>query len=92
MDFNAEAENRIDFEMGNHFTATHRDFMFRNRILASAVTPDGRVNIMNRDVTVLRGAQVERFELPDRRALRVLLAERLGLTFRGGDIARTECP
>ena len=50
-----ETENPVDFEMGNHFTATHPESLFRNRIMASAVTPDGRVNIMNRDVTVLMG-------------------------------------
>jgi hypothetical protein len=31
-----EAENRVDFEMGNHFTATHPESLFRNWILASA--------------------------------------------------------
>jgi len=47
--------------------------------MASAVTPDGRVNIMNRDVTVLHGAKAETFQLPDRSALRALLAERFGI-------------
>ena len=70
-----EAENPIDFEMANHFTATHPNSLFRNRIMASVVTRDGRVNIMNRDVTVLRGAEAEISQLPDRSALRALLAE-----------------
>jgi N-hydroxyarylamine O-acetyltransferase len=74
-----EAENFVDFEMGNHFTATHPGSPFRNLIMASAVTPDGRINIMNRDVTVLHGAEAEKSELPDRSALRVLLAERFGI-------------
>jgi N-hydroxyarylamine O-acetyltransferase len=74
-----EPENPIDFEMGNHFTATHPGSLFRNRIMASAVTPEGRVNIMNRDVTVLRGTEAEKSELPDRSALRALLAERFGI-------------
>jgi N-hydroxyarylamine O-acetyltransferase len=74
-----EAENPVDFEMGNHFTATHPDSLFRNRIMASAVTPDGRVNIMNRDVTVLHGTEAETSQLPDRSALRALLAERFGI-------------
>ena len=54
-----EAENPVDFEMGNHFTATHPDSLFRNRIMASAVTPDGRVNIMDRNVTVFHGSDEE---------------------------------
>ena len=74
-----EAENPVDFEMGNHFTATHPESLFRNRIMASAVTPDGRVSIMNRDVTVLHGTEAETSQLPDRSALRALLAERFGI-------------
>jgi N-hydroxyarylamine O-acetyltransferase len=74
-----EPENPVDFEMANHFTATHPDSPFRNLIMASAVTPDGRVNIMNRDVTVLHGAEAETFQLPNRSALRALLAERFGI-------------
>lgn len=73
-----EAENPIDFEMANHFTATHPASMFTNAILASAVTPDGRVNVMNRDVTHLSGERVTTTELPDRRALRALLAKYFG--------------
>jgi len=73
-----EVENPIDFEVANHFTATHPASLFKNSILASAVTPDGRVSIMNRDVTHLSGSQVAKFELPDRRALRALLARHFG--------------
>ena len=39
-------------------------------ISASAVTGEGRVNVMNRDVTVLRRGTVEKSILPDRSALR----------------------
>ena len=73
-----EAENPIDLEMANHFTATHPVSLFVNRILASAVTPDGRVNVMNRDVTHLRGGVAATAELPDRAALRALLGEHFG--------------
>ncbi len=72
------AEYPIDFEVANHFTATHPNSMFVNRILASAVTPDGRVNVLNQDVTHLRGGEATTARLPDRAALRSLLAEHLG--------------
>ena len=75
---NLEAQNPIDFEVANHFTATHPGSMFVNWIIASAVTPDGRVNVMNRDVTHLRGGEVITAQLPDRAALRALLAEHFG--------------
>jgi N-hydroxyarylamine O-acetyltransferase len=64
--------------MGNHFTATHPESLFRNWILASAVTPDGRINLMNREVTVLSGIEARRSQLPDRLALRSLLTECFG--------------
>jgi N-hydroxyarylamine O-acetyltransferase len=72
------AEYPIDFEVANHFTATHPDSMFRNWILASAVTPDGRVNVLNRDVTHLRAGKITKAELPDRTTLRALLVEHFG--------------
>jgi N-hydroxyarylamine O-acetyltransferase len=83
-----EAENPVDFEMGNHFTATHPESLFRNRIMASAVTPDGRVNIMNRDVTVISGGEARTSQLPDRSALRALLAERFGVDLPEAETVR----
>eukprot|EP01037_Dinobryon_pediforme_P010815 gene10815-10894_t len=71
-------EHPSDFEMANHFVCTHASSIFTNAIMASAVTPTGRVNIMNRNVTRIgpNGASTE--ELPDRAALRRLLAEHYG--------------
>jgi N-hydroxyarylamine O-acetyltransferase len=73
-----EAENPVDFEVANHYIATHPDSLFMNWIIASAVTPDGRVNIMNREVTVVRPPSPATWQVPDRRALRALLAEHFG--------------
>jgi N-hydroxyarylamine O-acetyltransferase len=73
-----EAEYPIDFEVANHFTATHPASLFMNWILASAVTPQGRVNVMNRNVTHLRGDATTTAQLADRSALRALLAEHFG--------------
>ena len=76
--FHTEIQCPVDFEMANHFTATHPTSRFVNGILASAVTGEGRVNVINRDVTVLRGRTAEKSTLPDRLALRVLLAKHFG--------------
>ena len=73
-----EEEMPVDFEMGNHFTSTHPQSQFVNRITMRALIPDGRVGVMNRDVTIRRGDQVVQQELGDRRALRALLAEYFG--------------
>ncbi len=73
-----EAENPIDFEVANHYVATHPGSLFVNRIMLSAITPEGRVNVMNRDVTVVRAAGEQSLQLADRAALRALLTEHFG--------------
>ena len=73
-----EDDNLIDFEVGNHFTATHPSSSFVNRLMLRALTDEGRVSVMNRDVTIRRGAEVQMLQLPDRAALRALLAEHFG--------------
>ena len=73
-----EPDSPIDFLMANHFTSTWPESPFVNRLMLRALTPDGRVSVMNRDVTVLRGAASEKRELADRAALRMLLVEHFG--------------
>jgi N-hydroxyarylamine O-acetyltransferase len=70
-----EPELPIDFEVANHYIATHPQSLFTNVILLSAPVPRGRVNVMNRGVTILRGADATSLELADRAALRSLLKE-----------------
>ncbi len=73
-----EADNAADFEMANHYTATHPASPFRNRILLRALVDGGRVTVMNRDVTLTRGASRVSSVLADRAALRALLAAHFG--------------
>lgn len=73
-----EQEHAVDFEMGNHFTATHPTSSFRSRLMLRALTDDGRLTVMNRDVTLWRGAAAQQSRLADRTALRALLVERFG--------------
>ena len=74
-----EVENPLDFEVFNHYMATHPKSPFVNWIFLSAVTPEGRVNVMNRKVTLLRGAtEPTATELADRAALRGLLRQHFG--------------
>jgi N-hydroxyarylamine O-acetyltransferase len=70
-----EEEYPIDFEMANHYTATHPRSPFVNRLMMSVFKPDGRVTVMNRDVTIRRGAKAHESQLTDRGALRNLLIE-----------------
>lgn len=74
-----EVENSLDFEVFNHYVATYPKSPFVNWIFLSTVTPEGRVNVMNRKVTLLRGADgATTMELADRAALRGLLVEHFG--------------
>ena len=70
-----EPEHPIDFEVSNHWTATSPASPFTQVVMMSAVTPQGRVNVMNRDVTLPGG---ETRQLADRKELRQLLAAHFG--------------
>ena len=73
-----EEEYPVDFDMMNHYIATHPASFFTHNILASAVTGEGRVNIMNQGVNVIRNGASETMQLPDRTALRSLVAQHFG--------------
>lgn len=80
--------NAIDFVMGNHFTASHPASNFVNRLMLRALTPEGRVGVMNRDVTVWTGARSESYVLKDRGALRDLLRAHFGFDLPEVDALR----
>lgn len=73
-----EVENPIDFVVANHYTSTHPSSSFRQRLMLRALTDDGRVSVMNRDVTFRTENTVRSAMLPDRAALRSLLADHFG--------------
>ena len=73
-----EQDNAVDFEMANHYIATHPASPFVNRMLLCARTEHGRVTAMNRDVTIWRGNRSNASQLADRAALRALLVAHFG--------------
>jgi len=73
-----EEEYPVDFEMMNHYIATHPASFFTHNILASAVTGEGRVNVMNQGVHFMRNGVAEASQLADRKALRSLVAQHFG--------------
>ncbi len=86
-----EAESPQDFEVFNHYVATHPKSPFVNWVFLSAVTPGGRVNVMNRNVTIQNGTEKSTApELPDRAALRELLTRHFG--FDLPDVERMAVP
>ena len=68
----------IDFEMANHFTATHPASHFTQGVMMRAYTADGQVRIRNRDVTLIRGGETQTFQLADRKQLRETVATHFG--------------
>jgi N-hydroxyarylamine O-acetyltransferase len=68
----------IDFEMANHFTATHASSPFTQGIMARAFTDDGQVRVRNRDVTVIRGDETQTYQLADRAQLRAIVRAHFG--------------
>lgn len=71
-------DNIVDFEMGNYWTSTHPASPFVNRLMLRALSSEGRIGVMNRDLTIWRGAQLTATQLADRTALRSLLREHFG--------------
>ena len=74
-----EPQYPIDFVVANHYVSTCADSPFVNRLMLRVITPEGsRTSVMNRDVTVRRGAAVTTYQLADRAALRTLLVKDFG--------------
>jgi N-hydroxyarylamine O-acetyltransferase len=74
-----ERDYPVDFELGNFYTSQHPRSPFVNRLMLRALLPDGRVTVMNRDVTFVRGGRTETRRLADRAELRALLVEHFGV-------------
>src|ERR1700735_463549 len=75
-----EEEYPVDFEMMNYYISTHPSSFFTHNILASAVTQDGRGNIMNQGVNIISNGAARTAQLADRKALRSLVAQHFGLS------------
>lgn len=73
------ADPDVDFVVGNHYTSTHPDSPFRNRLMLRIATDAGSVSVMNREVTVARGASTSSMLLADRAALSAMLSADFGI-------------
>ena len=73
-----EPQYPIDFVLANHYVSTCTGSRFVDNLLVRALTRNGRVSAMNRDVTVLENGVSTKRQLGDRRELRALLARHCG--------------
>jgi len=78
-------DNWIDFEVANHWFSTHPASPMRQRLMLRAMTPRGRVTVMNRDVTVRSGGTVHTFQLENRKELQRLLRDTFSLDLPEAD-------
>lgn len=70
-----EQDHPIDFELANHYTATHPASPFAHRLMLRALTADGRITILNRTLTIRKSGQAQTLQIADRAHLRALLGE-----------------
>ena len=73
-----EPQFPVDFALANHYVSTFPESPFATRLMIRALTPEGRVSAMNREVTVKHGNVSETYQLADRAALRRLVAGHFG--------------
>lgn len=73
-----EEEYPVDFEMMQHYLVTHPASFYKQNLVATAVTKDGHVNIMNREASIIRHGAAHPTRLADRKALRLFVAEHFG--------------
>jgi N-hydroxyarylamine O-acetyltransferase len=85
-----ERDLPVDFEMANHFTSTHPSSPFTQRLMAQMFTPDGKVAVSNREVTIIERGQTRASVLADRDELRTVFATRFG--FDLPELARVRIP
>lgn len=69
----------VDFEMGNHFTATHPNSRFRQRLSLRALTDTGRVSVLDRTITLRQERVTQRSTLRSRNSLHALLRRHFGI-------------
>ncbi len=73
-----EEEYPVDFEMMQHFLVTHPSSFYTHNLVATAVTKEGFVNIMNQEANIIRNGSAQAARLADRKALRLFVAEHFG--------------
>lgn len=81
----------IDFEVANHFTATHPASPFVNTLTVQIKTPQARHALRDRTYSVLNADGEEKAEIADEQ-VPALLRERFGLFIPDADVLRALSP
>ena len=83
--FTLEPQTLQDYEMANHYTATHPDSPFVRMLIVQRPTPEARYLLKDGELVIDRGGgRVERRALADDADVRSVLADTFGLRFPAG--------
>jgi N-hydroxyarylamine O-acetyltransferase len=81
--FTLDAHERVDYEVLNHYTATHPRSIFRSLLLAQMTSPERRVLLRNRELSVETSVGITTRTLTDEEVPQVL-RETFGLQLPAG--------
>jgi N-hydroxyarylamine O-acetyltransferase len=82
--FTLERQEPVDFEVANHFTATHPDSIFRRMLMVQLPGPAGRRALLNRELRLDLGDRSEVLPVADDEALLKVLGATFTLHFPPG--------
>jgi N-hydroxyarylamine O-acetyltransferase len=77
--FTREPQYPVDFEVANHYTSTYPASFFRHQVLAQRLSPEERVTLYGRDLTVECDGELRTRTIADADDLRQTLAAVFGL-------------
>jgi N-hydroxyarylamine O-acetyltransferase len=84
--FNMEEQYAVDYEVANHYTATHPDSFFRKQLMVHIPGPEVRVTLFGRRVIERRPEVASEVLLADDAAVLETLAARFGMHFPEGTV------
>lgn len=83
--FTLEPAFAIDYEVGNHYVATHPASFFAQALVAARILPEGRLTLFGRRVTEHRlGEASNTVDVANDGELRAILADRFGIEVEDG--------
>jgi len=82
--FTLEPQLAVDFEVANHYTATHPDSRFRQLLVVQRVAPQVKVSLRNHELTHDTGTDVMSRTLASEDEMLQVLCEVFGLEFPAG--------
>lgn len=77
--FTLDAVLDADIVLGNHYTSTSPDVHFTKSRFAHLAHPEGRTNLLEKELTIIRNGEREVSTLPDEAAFHAALKEHFGI-------------